>query len=453
MWLSAEEVFETIRMIEMENLDIRTVTLGIGVEDCADPDCEKAAKKIYDKILDKARNLSWVVDEVSKEYGIPITNRRLAVTPISIVGAASKTATYVPIGHAMDRACKALGIDFIGGFSALAHKGVKPWDEVLMNSIPQTIEETDTVCASVSLASTKAGINMDAVLKMAQIIQETAFRTADRKGIGCGKLVVFCNIVEDNPFVAGALHGIGEAECCINVGVSGPGVVRTVLSKMGNASLGEIAEAIKKTSFKITRMGELVGREVSRRLGYNFGIVDLSLAPTTAPGDSVANILEEIGLEFCGTHGSVAALAMMVDAVKKGGAMASSYVGGLSGAFIPVSEDMGMVRAVRMGALSIDKLEAMTSVCSVGMDMVAIPGDTPVETIAAIIADEMAIGMINNKTTAVRILPIPGAKAGDLVEFGGLLGTAAVMPVNKYSSAKFIRRGGRIPAPLQALKN
>jgi len=453
MLLSASEVFETIRMIEMENLDVRTATLGISLDDCSHPDCEETAKRVHDKIIDKARNLSAVVDEVSDEYGVPIVNCRIAVTPISYVAAPCRTQTYVPIAHAMDRAAKKLGIDYIGGFSALTHKGLKPWDEILMNSIPGALQETDHVCSSISLASTRAGINMDAVLKMAEIIKETAFRTADRRGIGCAKLVVFCNITEDNPFIAGALHGFGEAECTINVGVSGPGVVRSVLSRMGNVNLGEIAEAIKKTAFKITRMGELVGREVSRRLGYEFGIVDLSLAPTPAPGDSVANILEIMGLEMCGTHGTTAALAMMVDAVKKGGAMASSYVGGLSGAFIPISEDAGMIRAVRSGALSLDKLEAMSSVCSVGLDMVAVPGDTPVETIAAIIADEMAIGMINNKTTAVRILPIPGAKPGDLVEFGGLLGSAPVMPVNHYSSAKFIRRGGRIPAPINSLKN
>ncbi|MCE1247255.1 MAG: PFL family protein [Firmicutes bacterium] len=453
MWLSADEVFETIRMIEMENLDIRTVTLGISLEDCSHPDLETTAQNIYNKITDKGRYLREIVDEISDEFGIPIANRRIAVTPISSVAAPCAANSYVPIAHAMDKASKKLGIDYMGGFSAMAHKGLKPWDAILMDSIPQALEETDTVCASISLASTKSGINMDAVLKMAEIIHETAFRTADRKGIGCAKLVVFCNMVEDNPFIAGANQGAGEAECTINVGVSGPGVVRSVLSHMNDASLGEIAEAIKKASFKITRMGELVGREVSKRLGYKFGIVDLSLAPTPAPGDSVANILEEMGIEMCGTHGTTAALAMMVDAVKKGGAMASSYVGGLSGAFIPVSEDMGMVKAVQMGALSLDKLEAMTSVCSVGMDMFAVPGDTSVETIAAIIADELAIGMINNKTTAVRILPIPGAKAGDMVDYGGLLGTAPVMPVNNFSSARFIKRGGRIPAPLQALRN
>lgn len=453
MLLSAQEVFETIRMIEMENLDIRTVTLGVSLGDCSYPDVEETAKRVYDKIVDKARNLSSVVQEVSDEYGIPIVNRRIAVTPISYIAAPCKTNSYVPIAHAMDRAAKTLGIDYMGGFSALTHKGLKPWDKILMESIPQTLEQTDHVCSSISLASTRAGINMDAVLKMSEIIKETAFRTADRRGLGCAKLVVFCNITEDNPFIAGALHGFGEAECTINVGVSGPGVVRSVLSRMGNANLGEISEAIKKTAFKITRMGELVGREVSKRLGYEFGIVDLSLAPTPAPGDSVANILEVMGLEMCGTHGTTAALAMLVDAVKKGGAMASSYVGGLSGAFIPVSEDGGMIRAVQNGALSLDKLEAMTSVCSVGLDMFAVPGDTPVETIAAIIADEMAIGMINNKTTAVRILPIPGAKPGDLIDFGGLLGSAPVMEVNRYSSAKFIRRGGRIPAPIHSLRN
>ena len=453
MLLSAQEVFETIRMIEMENLDIRTVTLGISLGDCSHPNCEETAEKIYNKIVDKARNLPDIVQEVSDEYGIPIVNRRIAVSPISYIAAPCDTNSYLPIAHAMDKAAKKLGIDYIGGFSALTHKGLKPWDEILMNSIPETLEQTDHVCSSISLGSTKAGINMDAVLKMSEIIKETAFRTADRRGIGCAKLVVFCNMTEDNPFIAGAMQGFGEAECTINVGVSGPGVVRAVLSRMGDANLGEISEAIKKTAFKITRMGELVGREVSRRLGYDFGIVDLSLAPTPAPGDSVANILEEMGLEMCGTHGTTAALAMLVDAVKKGGAMASSYVGGLSGAFIPVSEDAGMIRAVQRGALSLDKLEAMTSVCSVGLDMFAVPGDTPVETIAAIIADEMAIGMINNKTTAVRILPIPGANPGDIVDFGGLLGSAPVMDVNRFSPAKFIRRGGRIPAPVHSLRN
>ncbi|MCD4783129.1 MAG: PFL family protein [Candidatus Eremiobacteraeota bacterium] len=453
MLFTAEEVFETIRMIEMENFDIRTVTLGISLSDCSHNSCEETAKRIYEKIVSKAQNLRAVVDEISDEYGIPIANCRLAVTPISYVASSCRTDSYLPIAYAMDRAAKELDINYIGGFSALVHKGIKTCDDILMNSIPETLEKTDTVCSSLSLASTRAGINMDAVLRMSEIIKETAFRTADRQGVGCAKLVVFCNITEDNPFIAGAMHGFGEGECTINMGVSGPGVVRSVLTRMEDADLGEIAEAIKKTSFKITRMGELVGREVSKRLGFDFGIVDLSLAPTPAPGDSVANILEEMGLEMCGTHGTTAALAMMIDAVKKGGAMASSYVGGLSGAFIPISEDEGMIRAVQRGALSLDKLEAMTSVCSVGLDMFAVPGDTPVETIAAIIADEMAIGMINNKTTAVRILPIPGGKEGGLVEYGGLLGSAPIMPVNRFSSSKFIRRGGRIPAPVNSLRN
>lgn len=453
MWFSADEVFETLRMIDMECLDIRTVTLGISLSDCAHPDCDQAGQRIYDKICQRAGSLSRTVSQVSAEYGIPIANRRIAVTPISMVAAGCQTDSFVPIARQLDRAAEEVGVDFLGGFSAFVHKGVKPWDVTLMDSIPQAMATTGRVCSSISLASTRAGINMDAVLYMAGIIKKTAQLTADRGGIGCAKLVVFANITEDNPFVAGALHGTGEAECTINVGVSGPGVVRSVLSRMGDASLGEIAEAIKKTAFKITRMGELVGREVSRRLGYDFGIVDLSLAPTPAPGDSVADIIEAMGVESCGAHGTTAALAMLVDAVKKGGAMASSYVGGLSGAFIPVSEDRGMIRAVQRGSLHLDKLEAMTSVCSVGLDMVAVPGDTPVETLAGIIADEMAIGVINNKTTAVRIIPVPGAVEGDMIEYGGLLGSAPIMPVHPFSPARFVRRGGRIPAPIQGLRN
>jgi uncharacterized protein len=453
MWFTNEEVFETLRMFEAESLDVRTVTLGISLGDCSHPDCAETAQRVYDKICKKAENLVSVVNDISAEYGIPIANKRIAVTPVSYIAAPCKTDSYAPIAIKMDQACDTVGIDFIGGYSAFVHKGIKPWDQVLMDSIPEALDKTRHVCSSISLASTKSGINMDAVYYMAQIIKKTAERTADRGGIGCAKLVVFANITEDNPFVAGALQGFGEGETTINVGVSGPGVVRAVLAQMPGAKLGDVADAIKKTSYKITRMGELVGREVSKRLGYEFGIVDLSLAPTPTPGDSVADILEVMGLESCGTHGTTAALAMLVDAVKKGGAMASSYVGGLSGAFIPVSEDLGMIRAVQRGSLHLDKLEAMTSVCSVGLDMVAVPGDTPAETIAGIIADEMAIGMINNKTTAVRIIPIPGAKEGDLIDYGGLLGSAPVMPVHKFSSAEFIKRGGRIPAPIQGMRN
>lgn len=453
MWFSADEVFETIKMFENESLDVRTVTLGISLGDCSHPDCAQTAQNIYDKICAKAEKLVETVNRVSSEYGIPIANKRIAVTPIAYVASPCKTDSFFPIAHMMDRAGAQVGVDYVAGFSAFVHKGIKSWDRILMDSIPQSLKETDRVCSSLSLASTKSGVNMDAVLYAAEVIKKTAQATADRQGIGCAKLVVFANIPPDNPFVAGALQGFGEAETTINVGVSGPGVVRSVLANMGNADLGEISEAIKKTSFKITRLGELVGREVSRRLGCEFGIVDLSLAPTPVPGDSVANVLEEIGLESCGTHGTTAALALMVDAVKKGGAMASSYVGGLSGAFIPVSEDAGMIRAVQRNSLNLDKLEAMTSVCSVGLDMVAVPGDTPTETIAAIIADELTIGVVNNKTTAVRIIPVPGKQTGDIAHYGGLLGSAPVMPVHKFSAAKFVRRGGRIPAPIQSLGN
>jgi uncharacterized protein len=453
MWFTNDEVFETLRMFEAESLDVRTVTLGISLGDCSHPDCGETGRRVYEKICRKAEKLVKTVNDISDEYGIPIANKRIAVTPISYIAAPCKTDSYAPIAIKMDQAADTVGIDFLGGYSAFVHKGIKPWDQVLMDSIPEALDKTKHICSSISLASTKSGINMDAVYHMAKIIKKTAERTADRGGIGCAKLVVFANITEDNPFVAGALQGFGEGETTINVGVSGPGVVRSVLSRMPDANLGDIADAVKKTSYKITRMGELVGREVSKRLGYEFGIVDLSLAPTPTPGDSVADILEIMGLESCGTHGTTAALAMLVDAVKKGGAMASSYVGGLSGAFIPVSEDLGMIRAVQNGSLHIDKLEAMTSVCSVGLDMVAVPGDTPAETIAGIIADEMAIGMINNKTTAVRIIPVPGAKEGQLIDYGGLLGSAPVMPVHKFSSAAFIKRGGRIPAPLQGMRN
>ena len=453
MWISSDEIFETLRMIELENLDIRTVTLGISISDCADDSMETLCNNIYNKITSTAGKLVEVVNSVSSDFGIPIANRRISLTPIAYVAAPCKADSYIPVAQAMDRAADILGIDYIAGFSSYVQKGMTPADKTLINSIPGALSATNAVCSSVNVASTHSGINMDAVQMMGGVIKETAYRTAERFGIGCAKLVVFCNVPEDNPFVAGALHGFGEAESAVNVGISGPGVVGSVLRHMPGADLGEVSEAIKRTVFKITRMGELVGREVSRRLGVSFGIVDISLAPTPSPGDSVAEILELMGLEQCGAHGTTAALALLTDAVKKGGAMASSHVGGLSGAFIPVSEDAGMVRATASGALSIEKLEAMTSVCSVGLDMVAIPGDTPAETISAIIADEMAIGMINNKTTAARIIPVPGKFAGDRVEYGGLLGSAVVMPVNTRSSEKFVRRAGRIPAPINSLRN
>jgi len=455
MWLSSEEIFETVRMIEMEHLDVRTVTLGINLLDCAgSSDVKTVATRVYDKVVRTAGGLAAVVKEVSDDFGIPIVNRRISVTPVAYVAAATDAKDYTPIAEALDRAAEVAGVDFLGGFSALVHKGVNPCDDVLISSIPNALAATQRVCASVNCASTRAGINMDAIVRMGEIVVESAWRSADQGGIYCGRLVVFANVPEDNPFMAGAMHGIGEAEACINVGVSGPGVVRATLDRLGrDCDLGEVAEAIKRTSFKITRTGELVGREVSRRMNVRFGIVDLSLAPTPARGDSVAEILESMGLERCGTHGSTAALALLNDAVKKGGAMASSYVGGLSGAFIPVSEDSAMVDAAECGAISLDKLEAMTAVCSVGLDMVAVPGDTTPETIAAIMADEMAIGVVNGKTTGVRIIPVPGRQAGDRVQYGGLLGEAIVMPVNRFSSAGFVRRKGRIPAPIQSLTN
>ncbi|MCD6309719.1 MAG: PFL family protein [Candidatus Eremiobacteraeota bacterium] len=440
-------------MIELENLDIRAVNMGINLSDCSDSDMSRTTDRVFNKVVDCARDLVPVVEQVSDEYGIPIINKRVAVTPISYVGAATGAKSYFPIADALDRAARRIGIDYVGGYSALVHKAIQENDRILINSIPEAISRTETVCASVSVASSKAGINMDAVLLMARVIKETAEETGDRGGIGCARLMVFANVPEDNPFIAGSLHGFGEGECAINVAISGPGVIKGVLTRMKDADLGEVSEAIKKTAFKITRMGELVGREVSRRLGVSFGIVDLSLAPTPAQGDSVAEILEEIGLQRCGAHGSTAALALLTDAVKKGGAMASSSVGGLSGAFIPVSEDMTMVKAAEEGALNIDKLEAMSSVCSVGLDMIVIPGDTTVETIAAIIADEMAIGVMNDKTTAVRIIPAPGKSAGEYVEYGGLLGRSVVMPVNKFSSELLVKRGGRIPAPGKYIGN
>ena len=451
--IDLKEIFETQHMIDRENLDIRTITMGISLRDCADGDYKRATQKIYDKITRCAERLVPVGEEIEREMGIPIVNKRISVTPMALVADAADTEDYVPFALAMDRAAKECGVNFIGGYSALVQKGFTRGDLRLIRSIPEALATTQYVCSSVNVASTRAGINMDAVRLMGEIIKTTAARTADQAGLGCAKLVVFCNAVEDNPFMAGAFHGVGEAECVINVGVSGPGVVCHALKDVKGQPIDIVAETVKKTAFKVTRMGQLIAREASTRLGVPFGIVDLSLAPTPAQGDSVARILEEMGLMRCGTHGTTAALALLNDAVKKGGVMASSQVGGLSGAFIPVSEDEGMIAAAQAGTLSIDKLEAMTCVCSVGLDMIAVPGDTPAETLAAIIADEAAIGMINNKTTAVRIIPAPGKKVGDLVELGGLLGTAPVMAVHTESSADFIHRGGRIPAPLNALRN
>ena len=445
--MDIKNVTETIAMIEEQNFDIRTITMGISLLDCIDPDIDKAAEKIYAKITDKARDLVKVGNEISAELGIPIVNKRVCVTPIAIIGAATNATDYVPLAKAMDEAAQKVGIDFIGGFSALVQKGYAKGDKILIDSIPAALAATQKVCSSVNIGSTKTGINMSAVADMGRVIKETA-RLSD---LGAAKLVVFANAVEDNPFMAGAFHGVGEAEVVINVGVSGPGVVKRALEKVRGASFDVVAETVKKTAFKITRIGQLVGQMASERLGVKFGIVDLSLAPTPAVGDSVARVLEEMGLERVGTHGTTAALALLNDAVKKGGVMACNQVGGLSGAFIPVSEDEGMIAAVRAGSLSLEKLEAMTAICSVGLDMIAIPEDTPEQTIAAIIADEAAIGVINQKTTAVRI--IPKGKEGDTLEFGGLLGSAPVMSVNKNSSADFIARGGQIPAPIHSFKN
>ena len=447
------ELAETMHMIDSEHLDIRTITMGISLLDCADSDANKATQKIYDKICSKAEKLVSTGESIEKELGIPIINKRISVTPISLVAGASNATSYVAYAKALDRAAKSVGVNFLGGFSALVHKGFTQADKILIDSIPEALSETDIVCSSVNIGNTKAGINMDAVKLMGETIKTTAALTEASDGFGCAKLVVFCNSVEDNPFMAGAFHGVGEPDCVINVGVSGPGVVKHALEKVKGADFGVVSETIKKTAFKITRMGQLVAMEASKRLNVPFGIVDLSLAPTPARGDSVAYILEEMGLEKCGTHGTTAALALLNDAVKKGGVFASSYVGGLSGAFIPVSEDAGMISAAKCGALSLDKLEAMTCVCSVGLDMIVVPGDTPASTISAIIADEAAIGMINNKTTAVRVIPAPGKKVGDIVEFGGLLGTGPVMNVNYASSEAFIARGGRIPAPIHSLRN
>ncbi len=451
--INSREIMETIKMIDDEHLDIRTITMGISLLDCIDSSAEKACEKIYEKITRLAKDLVKTGEDISRQYGIPIINKRISVTPISIVAGASDADNYVMFAETLDRAAKATCVNFIGGFSALVQKGFTKGDRILIESIPEALAKTERVCSSVGVASTKAGINMDAVKLMGRIIKKTAEITADNDSFGCAKLVVFSNAVEDNPFMAGAFHGVGEGDCVINVGVSGPGVVKAALSKVKGQDFGTVAETIKKTAFKITRMGQLVAQEASRRLDVPFGIVDLSLAPTPEVGDSVAYILEEMGLEKCGTHGTTAALALLNDAVKKGGVMASSYVGGLSGAFIPVSEDAGMIAAAECGTLTLDKLEAMTCVCSVGLDMIAVPGETPAETISAIIADEAAIGMINQKTTAVRIIPVVRKGVGESVEFGGLLGYAPIMPVHKESSAEFIDRGGRIPAPIHSLKN
>lgn len=450
--LNMSDIIETISMIQNENLDIRTITMGISLLDCADSDIDRSCAKVYDKICARAENLVSVGESIEKKYGIPIVNKRISVTPVSILVAASG-GDPVKYALTLDRAAKTVGVNFIGGYSALVQKGFASGDRELIESIPRALAQTDLVCSSVNVGSTKAGINMDATSLMGEVVRKAAELTKDRNCIGAAKLVVFCNAVEDNPFMAGAFHGVGEADCVLNVGVSGPGVVRSALAKLPKeAPLNEVAEVIKKTAFKITRMGQLVGCEASRMLGVPFGIVDLSLAPTPAVGDSVAHILEEIGLEQCGTHGTTAALAMLNEAVKKGGVMASSAVGGLSGAFIPVSEDAGMIAAAKSGCLGIEKLEAMTAVCSVGLDMIVIPGNTPAETIAAIIADEAAIGMINAKTTAVRVIPAIGVEGGEL-DFGGLLGSGPVMPLNPKSPAAMIHRGGRIPAPIQSLKN
>ena len=451
--LNQRDILQTQDMIDKRHLDIRTITMGISLLDCADRDIEVCCQKIYNKITRCAQNLVKTGEDIEREFGIPIVNKRISVTPISLVAAACEADNYAPIARTLDAAAKTCGVNFIGGFSALVQKGCTKSDWKLIRSIPEAMATTERVCASVNVGSTKAGINMDAVAEMGRIIKKTAEITADNDGLGCAKLVVFANAVEDNPFMAGAFHGVGEPECVLNVGVSGPGVVYHALQSVKGKPFDVVAETIKKTAFQITRMGQLVGQEASRRLGIPFGIVDLSLAPTPAVGDSVARILEEMGLEVVGTHGTTAALALLNDAVKKGGVMASNHVGGLSGAFIPVSEDEGMIAAAERGTLTLTKLEAMTCVCSVGLDMIAVPGDTTAETISAIIADEAAIGMINTKTTAVRIIPAPGKTVGDRVEMGGLLGSAPVMPVHSESAADFVARGGRIPAPIQSLKN
>jgi len=451
--LNVTDILETVKMIDKDNLDIRTITMGISLLDCCDPDIDAACRKIYDKITKKAEKLVKTGEDIEKQYGIPIIHKRISVTPISLIASACTSHDYVKFAKALDKAANAVGVNFIGGYTALVHKGYAGADEHFLTTIPEALTETDLVCSSVNVASTKTGINMDAVAAMGKIIKDCASMTADRNCIACAKLVVFANAPEDNPFMAGAFHGPGEPECVINVGVSGPGVVRAALKKAGDCDLTEVADIVKKTAFKITRAGQLVAFEAAKRLGVPFGIVDLSLAPTPAVGDSVAHILEEMGLESCGACGTTAALALLNDAVKKGGVMASSHVGGLSGAFIPVTEDAGMIQAARRGSLRIEKLEAMTAVCSVGLDMIIVPGDIPAEIISAIIADEASIGVVNSKTTAVRLIPAIGKKAGDELQFGGLLGGGPVMEVNRYSPLRFISRGGRIPAPMQSLKN
>ena len=447
------EILKTIEMIRQQRLDIRTITMGISLRDCFSDSTKTAVGRIKEKIGRCAEKLVSTGEQIEEEYGIPIVNKRISVTPLSLLTEAAEAQDCLPFALALDEIAKEVGVDFIGGYSALVHKGITPGEARFIDSIPEALAATDIVCSSVNVATTRSGINMDAVRRMGSVIKEAAERTAQKDGIGAAKLVVFANAVEDNPFMAGAFHGVGEGDCVINVGVSGPGVVAAALKDKEGASFDEIAETIKKTAFHITRVGELVAREASRRLGVDFGIVDLSLAPTSAQGDSVAEVLERMGLERCGGHGTTAALALLNDAVKKGGIMASSHVGGLSGAFIPVSEDAGMICAAREGVLALDKLEAMTCVCSVGLDMIALPGDIPAETIAAIIADEMAIGMVNNKTTAVRLIPVPGKQVGEEVDFGGLLGTAPIMPYHVGSAETFIHRGGRIPAPIHAQKN
>jgi uncharacterized protein (UPF0210 family) len=440
-------------MISEANLDVRTITMGINLLDCADNDCEAFCRKIYDKITRKAEHLVRVGDDISREYGVPVVNKRISVTPIAIAASGCRCEDYVDVARTLDRAAETTGVNFIGGFSALVHKGITPGDKKLLDSIPLALAETKRVCSSVNVASTRSGINVNAVNYVARIIRDTAMLTSEHNSIGCAKFVVFCNAVEDNPFMAGAFHGIGEGECAINVGVSGPGVVKRALEAVRDADFETLCETVKRTAFKITRVGQLVAQEASRRLNAPFGVIDLSLAPTPAMGDSIAEILQEMGLEQPGAPGTTAAIAILNDSVKKGGVMASSYVGGLSGAFIPVSEDHGMIEAVQVGALSLEKLEAMTCVCSVGLDMIAIPGDTSVETLSGVILDEMAIGMVNNKTTAVRIIPVVGKHIGDIAEFGGLLGAAPIMEVNRFSCADFVRRGGRIPAPIHSFRN
>ncbi len=452
--ISPEEIVETLLMITQQNLDIRTVTLGLSLEECADEDISRMSEKMVRTVVSRAEKLVPVCEAIGAEYGIPIVNRRIAVTPMAQLAAACPDNDLTPLATALDRAADEIGVDFVGGFSALVHKGTGDADARLIGSIPSALASTERVCASVNVASTRSGINMDAVLRMAEVISETAEATAERDSFGCGKLVVFCNMVEDNPFMAGAMHGPGEPDAVVNVGISGPGVVRAVVSALpDDADLTAVAEAIKATAFKITRAGELIAREAARRLGVQMGIVDLSLAPTPAAGDSVAEIIEAIGVKRCGGPGTTTALALLNDAVKKGGAMGTSSIGGLSGAFIPVSEDAGMVRAVNEGALTLEKLEAMTSVCSVGLDMIVIPGDTPVETIGAVISDACAIGVVNNKTTATRLIPARGKSVGEIVEYGGLFGTAPVMSVNEWAGTRLMRRGGRFPAPLSSLRN